>query len=284
MFFIHVIYMSNSALSSAKRRRANQANIMNSPLLQPQNSGETMTPESSSSSEAQNNRPISLQQALQLLNSRLVKLERLNLATKEETASIATSDATPELSMEMIIETVAKSSIIEEFNHRYEVLASEILNLKHIVMKLQSYTLDINKTLVEERIQILSDVPTKEGVSILEVKDDLNLREDIQTMIENTDLKTTLENDETLGKDLKMEEQDTSIVQETVDTKEEEVDLEKDEVVAEKEENISMTLEDAEAKEEEEPIEAKELVEESSKKSRRKKKDEKKSVALDLEN
>jgi len=280
MFFIHVIYMSNSALSSAKRRRANQANIMNSPLLQPQNSGETMTPESSSSSEAQNNRPISLQQALQLLNSRLVKLERLNLATKEETASIATSSATPELSMEMIIETVAKSSIIEEFNHRYEVLASEILNLKHIVMKLQSYTLDINKTLVEERIQILSDVPTKEGVSLLEVKDDLNLREDIQTMIENTDLKTTLENDETLGKDLKMEEQDTSIVQETVDTKE-------DEIVAEKEENISMTLEDAEAKEEEEEeeqIEAKELVEESSKKSRRKKKDEKKSVALDLEN
>ena len=269
--------MSNSALSSAKRRRANQANIMNSPLLQPQNSGETMTPESSSSSEAQNNRPISLQQALQLLNSRLVKLERLNLATKEDTASIATSDATPELSMEMIIETVAKSSIIEEFNHRYEVLASEILNLKHIVMKLQSYTLDINKTLVEERIQILSDVPTKEGVSLLEVKDDLNLREDIQTMIENTDLKTTLENDETLGKDLKMEEQDTSIVQETVDTKE-------DEVVAEKEENISMTLEDAEAKEEEEPIEATELVEESSKKSRLKKKDEKKSVALELEN
>lgn len=277
MFFIHVIYMSNSALSSAKRRRANQANIMNSPLLQPQNSGETMTPESSSSSEAQNNRPISLQQALQLLNSRIVKLERLNLAAKEETASIATSSATPELSMEMIIETVAKSSIVEEFNHRYEVLASEILNLKHIVMKLQSYTLDINKTLVEERIQILSDVPTKEGVSLLEVKDDLNLREDIQTMIENTDLKTTLENDETLGKDLKIEEQDTSIVQEAVDTKEEEA-------VAEKEENISMTLEDAEAKEEEEPIEAKELVEESSKKSRRKKKDEKKSVALDLEN
>tara|TARA_Y100000389_G_C17441152_1_gene508637 strand:- start:715 stop:1527 length:813 start_codon:yes stop_codon:yes gene_type:complete len=270
--------MSNSALSSAKRRRANQANIMNSPLLQSQNSGETMTPESSSVSEAQNNRPISLQQALQLLNSRLVKLERLNLATKEDNASIATNSATHELSMEMIIETVAKSSIMEEFNHRYEVLASEILNLKHIVMKLQSYTLDINKTLVEERIQILSDVPTKEGVSLLEVKDDLNLREDIQTMIENTDLKTTLENDETLGKDLKMEEQDTSIVQEAVDTKEEEVH-------AEKEENISMTLEDAEAKEEEEePIEAKELVEESSKKSRRKKKDEKKTVALDLEN
>lgn len=267
--------MSNSALSSAKRRRANQANIMNSPLLQSQNSGETMTPESSSASEAQNNRPISLQQALQLLNSRLVKLERLNLATKEENASIATNSATHELSMEMIIETVAKSSIMEEFNHRYEVLASEILNLKHIVMKLQSYTLDINKTLVEERIHILSDVPTKEGVSLLEVKDDLHLRDDIQTMIENTDLKTTLENDETLGKDLKMEEEDTSIVQEAVDTKEEEVH-------SEKEENISMTLEDAETKEE--TIEAKELVEESSKKSRRKKKDEKKTVALDLEN
>ena len=259
--------MSNSALSSAKRRRANQAaNIMNSPLLQQQNSGETNSQENISSSDVQNNRPISLQQALQLLNTRLVKLERLNMATKEETASIATSSANPELSMEMIIETVTKSSIMEEFNHRYEVLASEILNLKHIVMKLQSYTLDINKTLVEERIQILSDVPTKEGVSILEVKDDLNLREDIQTMIENTDLKTTMENDETLGKDINKEANLTEIENNAEETND-----------IEKEENISMIMEDSENKQEV-------VEEEPSKKSKRKKKDDKKTVALDLEN
>jgi hypothetical protein len=48
-----------------------------------------------------------------------------------------------------------------EFSHRYDMLASELLDLKNIVMKLQSYTMDINKTLIEERIQILSDIPTQ---------------------------------------------------------------------------------------------------------------------------
>ena len=74
-------------------------------------------------------------------------------------------------------------SHLSEFNHRYEMLASEILNLKHIVMKLQSYTLDINKTLIQERIQILSDIPNKAGVSMIEVADELNLRGDIANMI-----------------------------------------------------------------------------------------------------
>ena len=133
-------------------------------------------------------------------------------------------------------------------------------------MKLQSYTLDINKTLVEERIQILSDVPTKEGVSILEVKDDLNLREDIQTMIENTDLKTTMENDETLGKDINKEANLTEIENNAEETND-----------IEKEENISMIMEDSENKQEV-------VEEEPSKKSKRKKKDDKKTVALDLEN
>ena len=43
-----------------------------------------------------------------------------------------------------------------EFDHRYQMLASEISNLKQIVLKLQSYTLEINQSLFEERTEILS--------------------------------------------------------------------------------------------------------------------------------
>lgn len=47
---------------------------------------------------------------------------------------------------------------VQEFDHRYQVLASEIAELKQALMKLQTYTLEINKTLFEERIQILSEM------------------------------------------------------------------------------------------------------------------------------
>ena len=39
-----------------------------------------------------------------------------------------------------------------------DIIVEEIANLKDIVLKLQSYTMDVNKTLLEERINILSDL------------------------------------------------------------------------------------------------------------------------------
>ncbi|NBO24726.1 MAG: hypothetical protein EBU93_05790, partial [Chlamydiae bacterium] len=57
---------------------------------------------------------------------------------------------------------------LDEFNHRYEILATEILNLKNVVMNLQSYTMEVNKMLVEERVRVLSDpVTTTESPTIL---------------------------------------------------------------------------------------------------------------------
>ena len=50
------------------------------------------------------------------------------------------------------------TQILEEINSRYDLLAEEVINLKNIVLNLQSYTMEVNKTLMEERIRILSDV------------------------------------------------------------------------------------------------------------------------------
>ena len=49
-------------------------------------------------------------------------------------------------------------TLIDEFNHRFEVLAEEISNIKDVVLKLQSYTMEVNKTLLEERINVFSDL------------------------------------------------------------------------------------------------------------------------------
>jgi hypothetical protein len=57
---------------------------------------------------------------------------------------------------------------LSEFNHRYELLATELMELKETVMKLQSYTMDINKALINERIQILSDIPVHPQMGVLQ--------------------------------------------------------------------------------------------------------------------
>jgi len=43
------------------------------------------------------------------------------------------------------------NTIINEFNNRFELFAHEISDLKEIIIKLQSYTMDVNKILLEEK-------------------------------------------------------------------------------------------------------------------------------------
>jgi hypothetical protein len=46
----------------------------------------------------------------------------------------------------------------DEFDTKFAVLAQEVADLKDVVLKLQAYTMEVNKTLYEERIQVLSDM------------------------------------------------------------------------------------------------------------------------------
>lgn len=223
--------MSSSALSAAKRRRGVPVNN-NPSQSNAAAANENNVPQTLANND---NRPMSIQQALQLLSTRIVKLEKNIEETPKNELNNNKIETINELNIETIIEKVAQSQLFEEFNARYEILASEIMTLKHIVMKLQSYTLDINKTLVEERIQILSEIPEKGGISILEVKDDLNLRSDIENMIENSDLQEVLETDKELLK-TQIEE---DLMKETspVTNKDENEEIQ---------ENISMSIENAE--------------------------------------
>lgn len=47
--------------------------------------------------------------------------------------------------------------ILLEYEDRFTMLVTQISDLKEIVLKLQSYTMDVNKTLLEERIHFMSE-------------------------------------------------------------------------------------------------------------------------------
>lgn len=57
-------------------------------------------------------------------------------------------------------------NIIQEYNMRFDIIAEEISVLKDTVLKLQTYTMDVNKMLLNERIQILSDLSTNKSLHI----------------------------------------------------------------------------------------------------------------------
>lgn len=95
---------------------------------------------------------LTLPQVISIVDKRLVTLETFMRESKQNTENITVSRVNEsEPSEEQV-------SWIEEFNHRFELLADEINNMKDIVLKLQSYTMEVNKTLLEERIHVFSDL------------------------------------------------------------------------------------------------------------------------------
>jgi hypothetical protein len=97
---------------------------------------------------------LTLPQVIHIIDNRLIKLETF---MKESSTTISES-VTPGEQNDNINKSAHVEQWINEFNNRFEILAEEIGNLKDIVLKLQSYTMNVNKTLLEERINIFSDL------------------------------------------------------------------------------------------------------------------------------
>ena len=135
--------MSNS-IAAAKRRRAGVTDTAPPP---------PPTPSGGSQDAGQIPSRLTLPQIISMLDARLVKLEKSQIA-----APVADQPAvidTPEGS-------VSVSDYVVEMDHKFGVLVEEITNLKDIVLKLQAYTMDVNKMLVDERINIMSEFQSPE--------------------------------------------------------------------------------------------------------------------------
>lgn len=130
----------SKANSSARQRRAGGA------VLPGQDSKPVSAPSPQVGTPQQSG--LSLQQVIALIDKRLVNLETF--------AKGGSSTVNP----------VEINGLADEFNNKFEMLATEVSELKDIVLKLQSYTMEVNKTLMEERVRILSDMDGGNGMEM----------------------------------------------------------------------------------------------------------------------
>jgi len=148
----------SKANASAKNRRAFGGNPPPTQVTSPAPQSTNVN----SSSQGSVGNGFTLQQVISVIDSRLVDLETFVKETKNQSGrKLNSSDSNNVVPMTTIPESNNNSSIqevIDEFSNRFDMVAEEIGNLKEIVLKLQSYTMDVNKTLLEERIRVLSDL------------------------------------------------------------------------------------------------------------------------------
>jgi len=124
-----------SSINAAKKRRANISQVQQIQTQQPQ----------------QQSKPMSLPQVLKMFDSRLVTLEKATNEAKPHSVVVES----PGVSQE---ETNAIKEVLNEYDERFQMLAGEIQEMKSALMKLQTYTMDVNKTLLEERVQYMTPV------------------------------------------------------------------------------------------------------------------------------
>ena len=144
------------AIASARQRRAG--------LTQPEpQSVSKSTPTTSGDSSS----GLTLPQVIALVDIRLSKLEKFMKDTQENGVPVAAGAGAAPSSLNVKFEKSETgldngltdlNEVLDDFNNRFVMLATEISQLKDVVMKLQSYTMDVNKMLLEERVNVLSDL------------------------------------------------------------------------------------------------------------------------------
>jgi len=143
----------STSLAAAKKRRAPPQTAPAPPV------DSRGMPNQSSNSAGPSG--LTLPQVISLVDKRLLILEssvkQLLEVPHDQTAT------TPEVDIPSNI-----TEVLDEFNSRFETMAVEIENLKNIVLSLQSYTMDVNKMLLEERVRILSDNEPSNSSQLLE--------------------------------------------------------------------------------------------------------------------
>ena len=115
--------MSAASLSAAKKRRATGSN----------NDINTVVPPRDFNSSSRQN-GLTMQQVITAFNGRITKLEENNDNSSSNTN--VTND---------------------EIDARFQILVNEIQTLKDMVLKLQTFTMEVNKTLFDERIKVLTN-------------------------------------------------------------------------------------------------------------------------------
>lgn len=155
---------------------------------------------------------LTLPQVIQIVDLRLTNLEKSMTELKISSPPAATNEKnvhfdintgsnvnTPTTNVEInkLLENVVKSDLlketIDEFDKRYDLLAEEIILLKNIVLNLQSYTMDVNKLLMEERSRFIHAFGLKPNLTNdTDIIDCDNTPDDESSPITESTIKKTL--------------------------------------------------------------------------------------------
>jgi hypothetical protein len=128
----------SQANAAARKRRAGGASLQEVPPTPVQAAPKTPA-----------NTGLTLPQVISLVDKRLTTLEIFMKDMQAEPSAAQPDNKVNE---------DALNALTDDINSKFVMLAGEVENLKDIVLKLQSYTMEVNKTLYEERIQVLSDM------------------------------------------------------------------------------------------------------------------------------
>lgn len=96
---------------------------------------------------------LTLPQVIALVDKRLTALET---HAKEQLAKEPSSQV--QLQNAPVPSNIAE--VLDEYSGRFDIIAEELASLKNMLLTLQSFTMDVNKTLMQDRIRLLSDAPT----------------------------------------------------------------------------------------------------------------------------
>ena len=127
------------------------------------------------------NTGLTLPQVIALIDKRLVNLESFMTESKKSNTLVI-----PQQQQQQQHQFNPSSQQVDDFNERFDALADEIANMKNIVLSLQSYTMDVNKVLLEERIGILDSQSSNSNSQVFELTDNSESLDEIKNIIQNS--------------------------------------------------------------------------------------------------
>jgi hypothetical protein len=146
--------MSSQALASARKRRSVPDPVVPPPGQVPGRPGQPGV----------NSQGLTIQQVVALVDKRLLTLETF-MKDAQENGGLKTADPILQHTVQQTSQPGPEvpenlKELLEEYSSRFDIIADEITSIKNMMLSLQSFTMDVNKKLMDERIHILSSEDT----------------------------------------------------------------------------------------------------------------------------
>lgn len=149
----------NNSNAAAKRRRAG---IVTTTPPTPATPSQNSTTQSTGPSSSQG---LTLPQVIAVIDTRLITLEKFMKDTTDgivtPNTNSSTSSTVEDVSdqSQVFMDSKEFTEFVEEVNQRFQVVADEINNMKEIVLKLQGFTMDVNKLLLASVVKNGDSLP-----------------------------------------------------------------------------------------------------------------------------